>query len=63
MKIYPCPFCGGIKFMWNPMGGTITRVSCSCGVDGPCEVGKRNAIKAWNRRAGNKKGKAGKEAR
>lgn len=55
-QLKPCPFCGRIPEMVNPVGRS-GYVSVTCPSDGGCEVApdvqrptEPDAIAAWNRR-------------
>ena len=56
MKLLPCPFCDNAARAVerdNPMSKwrwSVDCVSATCGMSGPVEATKSEAVEAWNRR-------------
>ena len=49
MELSPCPVCGGVVVVEEMMVGSAKCVTCPrCGVMGPVEGTKEEAIAAWN---------------
>jgi Lar family restriction alleviation protein len=57
-KLRSCPFCGSEVFKYGGIAqnrnapSKLCRIMCLCGAEGPDAYGERDAIAAWNSRAG-----------